>query len=81
MRRQILHIALAVLFTPLFAQQSNDGVWKAKFELANSFIENKGQYNPWNEKAGDEILFAIDNGPEQVYFTKEGNYLSLLRKV
>jgi len=54
-------------------------------EYSKAFIENKGQF-PYmlNAKTNKEgILFAVDQGPTKIYFTKKGvtyNYIKPLKK-
>jgi hypothetical protein len=55
----------------LFAQQSSLK-WSGKFEAQKAFIENKGQFNGRNRQPDSQILYAVDEGSVQVYFTKKG---------
>lgn len=64
---------LFALFLILISRQSlfADN-WVEAPKYSNAFIENKGQFNGRDKIAGSEILYAIDHGPYQVYFTKTG---------
>lgn len=62
---------LFLLCTALFAQQSPVS-WTASNEADKRFIENKGQFDGRNKLPGTEILYAVDNGTMQIFFTKQG---------
>ncbi len=53
---------------------AGDKSWSVKWETAKVFIENKGQFPVANKDRinGAEVLYAFDNGPSVVYFTKKG---------
>ncbi|MFN6091531.1 MAG: gliding motility-associated C-terminal domain-containing protein [Bacteroidota bacterium] len=46
--------------------------WEVSPKYATAFIENKGQFNGRNKIVDSQILYAIDHGPFQVYFTNKG---------
>lgn len=46
--------------------------WKNTVAQERSFIENNGQFDDRHGVNGSKILFAIDQGATQIYFTKEG---------
>lgn len=50
----------------------NGGGWTAKPEYPRAFIENVGQFDGRDKLDSGRILYAIDNGPYQVYFRKNG---------
>ena len=64
-RKSILIIATILLCSRTFA-------FEAKYEYPKAFIENKAQFDGRNKLAGTKILYAIDHGPFQVYFTSTG---------
>jgi gliding motility-associated-like protein len=66
--------ALVALFfiSATFAQQSPTTNWTARFDEQQSFIENKGQFDGRNRLPGSDILYAVDNGELQIFFTKNG---------
>ncbi|MFI5219849.1 MAG: hypothetical protein ACHQNT_10205, partial [Bacteroidia bacterium] len=55
-----------------FSVQAENNPWTVKWELPKAFIENKSQFNERNLLPGSKILFGVDQGPIQVYFTKDG---------
>ena len=55
--------------------------WTAQPAYAKAFIENKGQFDGRNKKTESKILYAIDNGPFQVYFTSSGVTYRLDKKL
>ena len=55
--------------------------WTASPTYAKAFIENKSQFNGRNKLDNSKILYAIDHGPFQVYFTKEGLTYRLDKKL
>ena len=46
--------------------------WTTAPAYSKAFIENKNQFNNRNKLENSKILYAIDHGPFQVYFTKLG---------
>lgn len=46
--------------------------WTVQFGSQHRFIENKGQYTGWDHLKNSEILFGVDYGDWQIYFTKKG---------
>lgn len=64
-RKSILIITTILLCSHAFA-------FEAKYEYPKAFIENKAQFDGRNKLTGTKILYAIDHGPFQVYFTATG---------
>ncbi len=48
---------------------------------SKSFIENKGQFDSRNKLPGSEILYAVDHGELQIFFTRQGVTYYVERKV
>ena len=78
-------LVFAFLFISYYSAFSQNKSWEKKFEYSKAFIENKGQFpfmlNAKTKKDG--ILFAVDQGPVKIYFTKNGvnfNYIKSLKK-
>ncbi len=46
--------------------------WKVNMDAQKVFIENKSQFDEPNNFPGSTILFATEDGPAQVIFTKNG---------
>lgn len=69
---------LLLCFTGSFAHGSG---WKATPSYPKAFIENKGQFDGRNKQEGVQVLYAIDQGPVQVYFTKTGITTRIDRKI
>jgi len=46
--------------------------WTVSMEPAKRFIENKSQFDGRNQLPGSAILYGIDWGPAQIYFTANG---------
>lgn len=67
--KYIIYILLFVFPISLFAQSGN---WTVKNISTKAFIENKGQFNKQRTSVEKEILYAVDHGGTQVYFTKNG---------
>ncbi len=69
-----------ILFTAIFASlsffvsaQNNAVNWSVDFSSSQKkFIENKGQFDGRTDNPDDEILFAVDHGEQQIFFTKTG---------
>ncbi len=76
---------LSILFIlTLFASPAlseNKKPWTAQPDYAKAFIENKGQFNGRNKKPESNIMYAIDHGPYQVYFTRTGITYRLDKKL
>ena len=53
--------------------------WSSSIEPQKVFIENKGQFT--NQKAGDEVLFAYDDGRTNIYFSKKGVTYKFLKPI
>jgi len=71
-------LALATLFqTSVFAQSGGQS-WQLEYKPRKAFIENKGQFSLY--KSSEKVLFAYDNGPTMVYFTKKGVRYSFLKR-
>jgi gliding motility-associated-like protein len=72
MKKLIFLCAFFICSISAFAQQQPITNWTARFDEAQSFIENKGQFTGRNRLPGSEILYAVDNGELQIFFTKQG---------
>ncbi len=67
-----LILAFCLLFlTTTFAQLSTPS-WSVKFETSKAFIENKGQFEQRLKSVESKILYAVDNGSVQIYFSQKG---------
>jgi len=64
----------ALLITSFFylTMIASANAFEAKYEYPKAFIENKDQFDGRNKLTGSKILYAIDHGPFQVYFTSKG---------
>lgn len=69
MKRNLLTILLTGLLVLPSVLQAE--AWTAAPGYARAFIANKGQFNGRNLNSW-EVLYAIDHGPFQVYFSREG---------
>ncbi len=68
-----LHTAGITPFFKNIAQSPNGNTSRIiNFEHSKAFIENKGQFDGRNRLPDSKILFAVDNGAEQIFFTKTG---------
>lgn len=64
---------LLFLFFPLCLLAGNKETdWIASGEPSPRFIENRSQFDGKDKLSGSKILFGIDQGAVQVYFTKKG---------
>jgi len=70
-------ILLFIFQTDVIAQ-TNAKIWQYEWAPPKSFIENKGQFS--NFYSSEKVLFAYDNGPTTIYFTKKGVRYSFLRR-
>src|SRR5688572_2720813 len=70
MKNSLLSFCFFLLCTVLIAQSKTK--WQAGFEAQKVFIENKSQFNGADKLRNSEILFATDEGPVMIYFTKNG---------
>ena len=75
-----LILACCFLFLNSLQAQQNALSWSAKFEMQKAFIENNGQFDEKNRQPNSKILYAVDNGAVQIYFTKQGLTYRLDRK-
>jgi gliding motility-associated-like protein len=65
-------VLLSTLMIFLGCQFSTAQDWKADYKKSRSFIENKGQFDHFeNEKTG-KIEYAIDFGATKIFFSKKG---------
>lgn len=69
--KKLLTAYFFLFHAALFAQQSPVS-WTASNEADMRFIENKGQFDGRNKQSGSEILYVVDNGAMQIFFTKQG---------
>ncbi len=74
-------VCLSLLTMILLAGYRAFGEWETAPGYARAFIENKGQYNGRDKQAGYAVLFAADQGPHQVYFSKTGITYRLDKKL
>lgn len=55
--------------------------WKASFNDVTGFIENKGQFDERDKATTSPILYAMDNNPTLVFFTKDSWCFRFDRKI
>jgi hypothetical protein len=79
MKNLRLSFYFSVLF--LFLSEVSLASFNIYPEYAKAFIENRNQFNGRNKLPGSEILYAIDHGPYQVYFTRSGLTYRLDKKL
>jgi len=72
MKKLTLFFLSVLFFFNAFAQETATTNWSVAFDKNQSFIENKGQFDGRNRLPGSEILYAVDNGELQIFFTKQG---------
>ena len=72
MKNLITILASCFLFLASSQAQLSKSNWSGKFEASKAFIENKGQFEGRNHQPNSQILYAVDNGSVQIYFTKKG---------
>lgn len=80
----MIHNRLTVLilfFTVFEINTAFSDSWTATPGYPHAFIENKGQFDGRNKIPASKILYAIDHGPFQVYFTKSGLTYRIDQKV
>jgi len=67
-----LFTLLILIFTSFlgYSQMSNN--WSLQWNYPKAFIENKGQFDGRDKLQNSEILYAIDHGSLQIFFTKKG---------
>jgi len=70
MKKALLFLILCCQST--FAQRSKPFVSNGDIFGTRVFIENRGQFD--NQAIGEQILFALENDQEHVYFTSQGVY-------
>lgn len=75
MLRKLMVLLVAALI------HSSAHAFEVKYEYPRAFIENKAQFDGRNKLAGSQILYAIDHGPFQVYFTATGITYRLDKKL
>src|SRR5688572_6245392 len=80
MKRSITLI-LCVLSLQVLASNPKSRDWNITPSYSKAFIENKSQFNGRNKLENSTILYAIDHGPYQVYFTKSGLTYRLDKKL
>lgn len=69
------YLATVILYFPFFCTAQTAG-WSLKTERPKCFIENQGQFR--HPISGEEVLFAVDNGPSRIYFTTTGVCYSMI---
>ncbi len=75
------HLLLCITFFSSVCLFSQSNIhWKTTINNKKVFIENKSQFDDRNKLAGSAILFATEDGPVQMLFTKNGLTYSLVKK-
>ena len=66
--------ALLFLNAVVFGQPAGNQQFQVEFNAYEnrSFIENKGQFDERDEREETEILYAVDWGEQQIFFTSQG---------
>jgi hypothetical protein len=72
MKNSIIFLASCFLFLASAQAQLSTPSWSVKFETSKAFIENKGQFEQRLKSVDSKILYAVDNGSVQIYFTQKG---------
>jgi len=67
----LIMLCVFVFSLQTFAQQGMTE-WSINWDYPKSFIENKGQFDGRDKQLNSDILYAVDHGPVQIFFTKEG---------
>jgi hypothetical protein len=67
--KYIIYFSIILFPLSLIGQTGN---WSVKNISTKAFIKNKGQFNKQRTYVEKEILYAVDHGGTQVYFTKNG---------
>jgi gliding motility-associated-like protein len=79
--KHILRLLLFFAMLHFSMLSAHAGDWQTTPSYSKSFVENKGQFNGRNKLSGSDIRYAIDHGPFQVYFTKNGLTYRLDEKI
>ena len=71
MKNFLLLFIIALGSTCVFSQ--SDGTsWTVDYSRSKSFIENKGQFDKYENEITGEIKYAVDFGFSQIFFGKDG---------
>lgn len=71
--KKILFVFAVLFFKISFAQEPTNGSFSITHDLSlKRFIENKGQFDGRNGANGAKILYAVDHGGIQIFFTEKG---------
>ena len=74
----LFSLAFLFLFQKSVSAQVKGNSWQIAWSPRKAFIENKGQFSLYKSK--EKVLFAYDNGPTMIYFTKKGVRYSFLKR-
>jgi len=78
--KSLLIIAFLSCTISIYAQNSSD-LWQVEWTYPKQFIENKGQFDNRDRLPNSKILYAVDHGAIQIFFTKEGVTYRLDNKI
>jgi gliding motility-associated-like protein len=69
--KQKCFLLAAILLSQIFNARSSEKInWTGGIHTDISFVENKGQFDGRNKLPGTTILYALDYGATQIFFTK-----------
>lgn len=77
----LIPFSFLAVFTTNVSAQGDNSAWSVDYGYSKAFIENVGQF-PYmlNAKINKEgILYAVDQGPVKIYFTKKGVTFDLIK--
>ena len=77
-KKAVPFFAAIVLCATVLAQNTVN--WQTQIGNKKVFIENQSQFDGKNNLSGSTILFGTENGPSQIFFTKQGLTYSLVKK-
>lgn len=72
MKKSIAHFSIFVLSIMAIAAQTTTGNWSINDLSIKRFIKNEGQFDGRNGNNGAKILYAVDHGGIQIFFTEKG---------
>jgi hypothetical protein len=77
----VILISCGSMFSKSGFSQNQNSSWSVKQERSETFIENKGQFPAIKMDALNdaEILYALDDGPTKIYFSKTGTAYTFLK--
>ena len=72
--KKTLFLPLVILLFSAFAfsQNSQPSGWKADYAKSRSFIENKGQFDQYQNASTAKIRYAVDFGATRIFFGDKG---------